>query len=191
MVHRPLEAERGLEADSDLFSPGYFTTPMTGGDQQVLTASALTDPEDPGDRPEWVQEPGAPIGAHEEYLTPDIALRQAMSQFIVKRGAFATVIAGYPWFLDWGRDTLIFCRGMVAAGMTDMVGDIVQQFAAFEHDGTLPNMIRGNDAGNRDTSDAPLWLFVVCRDLLRQGHGDILEVTCGQTTPAGGPVGHG
>ena len=42
MVHRPLEAERGLEADSDLFSPGYFTAPMTGGDHQVLTASAIT-----------------------------------------------------------------------------------------------------------------------------------------------------
>ena len=64
--------------------------------------------------------------------------------------------------------------------MTDMVGEIVQQFAAFEDGGTLPNMIRGNDAGNRDTSDAPLWLFVVCRDLLREGHGDILEVTCGR-----------
>ena len=180
MVHRPLEAERGLEADSDLFSPGYFTAPMTGGDHQVLTASANSDSEDPGDRPEWAQEPGEPINGDEEYLAPDIALRQAMSQFIVKRGAFATVIAGYPWFLDWGRDTLIFCRGMVAAGMTNMVEDIVQQFAAFEHGGTLPNMIHGNDAGNRDTSDAPLWLFVVCRDLLRKGHGDILEVTCGR-----------
>jgi starch synthase (maltosyl-transferring) len=180
MVHRPLEAERGLEAESDLFSPGYFTTPMAGGAQQMLTASALTNIENPGDTPEWVQEPIAQIPATEEYLAPDIALRQAMSQFIVKRGAFATVIAGYPWFLDWGRDTLIFCRGMIAADMTDMVVDIVRQFAAFEQEGTLPNMIRGNDASNRDTSDAPLWLFVVCQDLIRQGHTHILEMACGQ-----------
>ena len=180
MVHRPLEAERGLEADSDLFSPGYFRAPLAGGEQQMLTASALTDTEDPSDTAEHPPEPVAPVRAPAAYLAPDIALRQAISQFIVKRGELATVIAGYPWFLDWGRDTLIFCRGMIAAGMTDMVVDIIRQFAAFEKDGTLPNMIRGNDAGNRDTSDAPLWLFVVCRDLIRQGHSKILEMACGQ-----------
>ena len=180
MVHRPLEAERGLEADSDLFSPGYFTTLLAGAEQQVITARALTGKDAPAGRPDDPQPFVKAIEASPELITPDRALRQAMSQFIVKRGDFATVIAGYPWFLDWGRDTLIFCRGMVAAGMTDMVGEIVQQLAAFEDGGTLPNMIRGNDAGNRDTSDAPLWLFVVCRDLLRQGYGDILEVTCGR-----------
>ena len=42
MVHRPLEAERGLEADSDLFSPGYFTTLLAGAEQQVITARAIT-----------------------------------------------------------------------------------------------------------------------------------------------------
>jgi predicted glycogen debranching enzyme len=180
MVHRPLEAERGLEADSDLFSPGYFTTSLAGAEEQVITARALAGKDATAETPGDLQPPVASMAAAPEFITPDLALRQAMSQFIVKRGNFATVIAGYPWFLDWGRDTLIFCRGMVAAGMTDMVGDIVQQFAAFERDGTLPNMIRGNDAGNRDTSDAPLWLFVVCRDLLREGHGDILELSCGR-----------
>jgi len=180
MVHRPLEAERGLEAASDLFSPGYFTTPLAGGTSQVLTASALAGHENPSAPPAWPPEPTESMPVPKDYLAPGIALRQAMSQFIVKRGAFATIIAGYPWFLDWGRDTLIFCRGMIAAGMTEMVVDIIRQFAAFEHDGTLPNMIRGNDASNRDTSDAPLWLFVVCRDLIAQGHTSILEMTCGK-----------
>jgi predicted glycogen debranching enzyme len=68
---------------------------------------------------------------------------------------------------------------MVAAGMTDATVDIVRQFAAFEQDGTLPNMIRGNDASNRDTSDAPLWLFVVCRDLIQEGHSAMLDMPCG------------
>jgi starch synthase (maltosyl-transferring) len=180
MVHRPLEAERGLEADSDLFSPGYFTAPLAGGQQQVFTARVLTEVDAPADAPNGPQATVEVIDTPTEDIIPALALRQAMSQFIVKRGAFATVIAGYPWFLDWGRDTLIFCRGMIAAGMTDMVVDIIRQFAAFEQGGTLPNMIRGNDAGNRDTSDAPLWLFVVCRDLIEQGHTEILEMACGE-----------
>jgi starch synthase (maltosyl-transferring) len=43
-------------------------------------------------------------------------LKKALDQYIVKRDQFATVIAGYPWFLDWGRDTLIVVRGIIAAG---------------------------------------------------------------------------
>jgi predicted glycogen debranching enzyme len=180
MVHRPLEAERGLEADSDLFSPGYIAVSMIGGMQQTITARAITDRTDPAEVPAWPRAAGDPMNPLEETVAPEKALRRAMSQFIVKRGPYATVIAGYPWFLDWGRDTLIFCRGMIAAGMTDLVVDIIRQFAAFEDNGTLPNMIRGNDATDRDTSDAPLWLFVVCRDLIRQGHNDILELSCGK-----------
>jgi predicted glycogen debranching enzyme len=175
MVHRPLEQERGLDADSDLFSPGYIAAEMTGGAQQVLDASVI-DPHDGA--PSFLRErkPEAPA----KHYPPEVALRRAISHFIVKRGSDATVIAGYPWFLDWGRDTLIFCRGMVAAGMTDTAIAIVRQFAAFERDGTLPNMIRGNDATNRDTSDAPLWLFVTIRDLIENGHANILELICGQ-----------
>ena len=90
-------------------------------------------------------------------------LAQAVKAFVVRRGDGKTVIAGYPWFLDWGRDTLIFCRGMIAAGMKEEVLSIIRQFASFEQGGTLPNMIIGDNAGNRDSSDAPLWLFAACQ----------------------------
>jgi len=176
MVHRPLEAERGLDAASDLFSPGYITAPLAGGARQVVSASVN---EESG-APAAGAMDGRRAGVLEKYRDAASALRQAMERFIVRRGSFATVIAGYPWFLDWGRDTLIFCRGMIAAGMTDAAAAIIQQFAAFEQEGTLPNMIRGNDASNRDTSDAPLWLFVVCRDLIRAGHRAILDMPCGE-----------
>jgi len=71
------------------------------------------------------------------------------------------VIAGYPWFLDWGRDTFIFMRGMIAAGRIEDSMKILKAFAAFEEDGTLPNIIYGGTAGNRDTTDAQLW-FIRC-----------------------------
>jgi predicted glycogen debranching enzyme len=84
---------------------------------------------------------------------------------VVRRGDISTVIAGYPWFLDWGRDTLIAARGLIAAGKLRETREILLQFAKFEKDGTLPNMIRGDDARNRDTSDAPLWFFTACAEL--------------------------
>jgi predicted glycogen debranching enzyme len=92
-------------------------------------------------------------------------LRQAAQAFVVRRGAGKTVIAGYPWFLDWGRDTFICARGLLAAGWVQEVKDLLVTFARFEKDGTLPNTIFGEDASNRDTSDAPLWFGVVCEEM--------------------------
>jgi predicted glycogen debranching enzyme len=92
-------------------------------------------------------------------------LRKAVGAFVVQRGTGKTVIAGYPWFLDWGRDTFICARGLLAAGMVEEVKQILVTFARFEKDGTLPNTIFGEDASNRDTSDAPLWFAVVCEEV--------------------------
>jgi len=111
------------------------------------------------------------------------ALEQSIQQFVVKRDSFKTVIAGYPWFLDWGRDTLICLRGIIATGQLDAAKEILLQFAAFEKKGTIPNMIRGNDDANRETSDAPLWFFVACDDLIKaEGNQDLLTTHCGDRT---------
>ena len=177
MVHRPVEAQRGLDPESDLFSPGYFSSLLSGDTRVVLAASAgMETPGDisfsPHDQPPVI----APVSVAK-------ALADAMDQFVVKREAHSTVIAGYPWFLDWGRDTLIFCRGLIAGGQYDKVADILAQFGKFEHRGTLPNMIRGENADNRDTSDAPLWFCVCCSDLLEKTGGlDFLDTACGNRT---------
>ncbi len=69
---------------------------------------------------------------------------------------------------------------MIAAGLLDDAREILRQFAHFELKGTLPNMIRGNDVSNRDTSDAPLWFAVACADLLHAERShDFLETDCG------------
>ncbi|SPD76445.1 Amylo-alpha-16-glucosidase [uncultured Desulfobacterium sp.] len=166
MVHRQLEAERGMDADSDLFSPGYFRTMLYGGETVTLTAQAVkSNDETAADwRPlhrlvtETKGETDADCGFED-------ALTQALSSYVVRRDNSKTVIAGYPWFLDWGRDTLIFVRGLIAAGKTEDARAILRQFGQFEQNGTIPNMIRGDNAGNRDTSDAPLWFFTACSDI--------------------------
>jgi starch synthase (maltosyl-transferring) len=100
---------------------------------------------------------------------------------VVRRDALSTVIAGYPWFLDWGRDTLIALRGLIAAGRHDTALNILREFARFEKAGTLPNMIRGEDDANRETSDAPLWLCVAAGDLMNALKDDdrVLNMLCG------------
>ena len=90
---------------------------------------------------------------------------RALRAFVVRRDSGKTVIAGYPWFLDWGRDSLICARGLLAAGMVEEVAQLLVTFARFEENGTLPNSIHGDNASNRDTSDAPLWFGIVCEEI--------------------------
>jgi predicted glycogen debranching enzyme len=177
MVHRPLEARRGLDPDSDLFGPGYFSSRINGSDSVTFTAGATTGTESKTEPATLPSAPGM------QSLPLDEALLRAMDQYVVRRGNFQTVLAGFPWFLDWGRDTLIAVRGLIAAGRLETAKAILTQFASFERRGTLPNMIRGQDATNRDTSDAPLWLFTACSDLTAaQGRDDFLDRRCDERT---------
>jgi predicted glycogen debranching enzyme len=66
--------------------------------------------------------------------------------------------------LDWGRDTFISARGLLAAGMVEEVVELLVTFGRFEQKGTMPNTIQGDNASNRDTSDAPLWYGIVCEE---------------------------
>lgn len=183
-VPHPEDAERGFDGCSDLFSPGYFVFTLKGGESAALNAEILT----PG-RHETASEfkkPGIEIPRLERSRRLDEAMLAAMGSFVVKRGDLKTVIAGYPWFLDWGRDTLICLRGIIAAGMLDDACDILRQFGRFESKGTLPNMMCGDSDANRDTSDAPLWYCVACADAVRaRPDKRFLNADCGGRTIRG------
>ncbi|MFZ2657612.1 MAG: amylo-alpha-1,6-glucosidase, partial [Victivallales bacterium] len=158
-IYTENEASRGLDPFSDLFSPGYFEITLAGGESDQIIGQVLTPWEN-----KRIAIRQAPVKEEQADTEFDKVLLGAMDHFIVKRDKLKTVIAGYPWFLDWGRDTLICARGLISAGKIDEVSEILLLFAKFEENGTLPNMIHGAHAGNRDTSDAPLWLFTACRD---------------------------
>lgn len=172
------EARRGQEGAGDLFSPGWISADLRPGDRFAIVGTAGFDGCPAPENPEFAE------------VTEDLlvlldvptALRQGLDLYIVRRDRLKTVIAGYPWFLDWGRDTFIFLRGAIAAGRTDEALAILRAFAAFAERGTLPNIIYGEKAGNRDTSDAQLW-FVRCVQELecRLGRklGELREV-CGR-----------
>ena len=167
------EAARGQDDGGDLFSPGWFSADLRVGESVELIGSFGEVKS-----PDWCLSGAAPLGQ----LPLGEGLRQALDLFIVRRDDLKTVIAGYPWFLDWGRDTFIFMRGMIAAGRCEDSLKILQAFAAFEESGTLPNIIYGQTAGNRDTTDAQLW-FVRCVQELGERLKDdpriqALKVTC-------------
>ena len=157
----PVEQSRGQAASGDAYSPGWFDLPLAKGAEVSLTVtSEAVEPmaEDYG-----ISNFKFQISDRTDAF--DAQLLRAARAFIARRGTDRTVIAGYPWFLDWGRDTLICARGLLAAGLVREVGQILAAFARLEKDGTLPNTLSGADTSNRDTSDAPLWLGVACEEL--------------------------
>ncbi len=182
MIHRAADAERGLDPDSDLFSPGYFAADLNGGGTVTLTGRVNPGADSSADdsTPFTARLQGPFESRQERRGAPLAVLTRALDDFVVARGELKSVIAGYPWFLDWGRDALIFVRGLIAAGRPAAARQILIQFGRFEQQGTLPNMIRGNDAANRDTSDAPLWFAVACRELVQaENSSDFLQADAG------------
>ncbi|MGN0832062.1 MAG: amylo-alpha-1,6-glucosidase [Kiritimatiellia bacterium] len=176
-VAHPEEAARGQDDCGDLFSPGWISADLRVGGSVEIACSLNDDIGSAGPLP--APEPTTTDGS----FAAD--LRRAIGLYIVRRDDLKTVIAGYPWFLDWGRDTFIFMRGMIAAGMTAESLKILKAFAAFEERGTLPNIIYGTSAGNRDTTDAQLWFVRCVQELLESPDGrvgkadaDALRRTC-------------
>jgi predicted glycogen debranching enzyme len=181
LVHRAVDAERGQDPDSDLFSPGYFSVPLAGNQRVGLSADMPRTGEDAaGQKPLSADQIAGPVDTPKQSGPgPRHVLTRALDDFVVQRGAHLSVIAGYPWFLDWGRDALIFVRGLIAARKLTTARAILNQFGQFEQQGTLPNMIQGHQAANRDTSDAPLWFILACDDLLRaEGDDRFLAADC-------------
>ncbi len=185
----PDDAARGQGPSGDVFSPGWFEVSLKGGEARFLTAGAKG--EMALDRSAETCAAGVPPvdlavslrRRREEIRLTDWLAADPISLFVANRDALGTVIAGFPWFLDWGRDTLIVLRGLIAAGKTDDAIAIVREFGRFEERGTLPNIIHGETVGNRDTADAPLWYAVAVRDLMDVlGSRAVGNLACGSRT---------
>jgi predicted glycogen debranching enzyme len=167
--HHRAESERGLDAEEDLFRPGLFRAHVSPG--ETVTFIATAESEEPvsaraalaqdtkrqqallrsvsNDAPDWVRQ-----------------LTLAADHFNVQRlrdgkSVGTTVIAGYPLFSDWGRDTMIALPGLALA--TDRPADaasILRTFAAHASEGMLPNRFPdGGEVPEYNTVDATLWYF--------------------------------
>jgi predicted glycogen debranching enzyme len=166
-LHRE-EFGRGLDSLEDLWGPGLFRAELTAGQPVFFTASAeASEPAPGGDvLAALVGQSQRLIAALPKSAPPWVqTLATASDQFIVRRGAkgaaSASIIAGYPWFTDWGRDTMIALPGLTTAlGRFDTAAAILRTYAGYVDRGMLPN--RFSDAGENleyNTADATLWMF--------------------------------
>ncbi len=155
-----IEKERGLDFSEDLYNP--FTLRFTGNRATVIASTTRHSVENAVSlrAAESARRQSAP---HKEPLVN--ALTAAADQFIVRRGQFKSVIAGYHWFGDWGRDTMISLPGLtLVTARPDVARSILLEFARHVDQGMLPN--RFPDSGETpeyNTVDATLWFFECAR----------------------------
>lgn len=102
----------------------------------------------------------------ESFASP---LERAADAYLVRRGEGKTIIAGYPWFGDWGRDTFIAIRGLcIATGRLEDARDILVQWAGVVSEGMVPNRFPDQgDAPEFNSVDASLWYIIAVGDYLR------------------------
>jgi predicted glycogen debranching enzyme len=174
------ERERGLDFLEDLFQPFVLKFDLSKDSQASLIASTAThhiahvdDYRDREIRRRQQLAAQSPVDNQVIRL-----LTTAADQFIVARGNQKTIIAGYHWFSDWGRDTMIALPGlMYAASSADVGKSILLEFAKYTSQGMLPN--RFPDAGEApeyNTIDATLWFFEAIRSLVaRTGDYDFVR----------------
>ncbi len=191
VVHR-VEQSRGYDARGDLWSPGYFQIRLRPGEEATLVASTepweAIDAHPPGEvetaerarRSQLLRDAPTPL----REAMPELVL--AADQFIVKpfgREApgddeVRTVIAGYHWFTDWGRDTMISLEGLcLLTGRHREAGSILRMFARHVRHGLIPNLFPEGDAhGRYNTADATLWFFhALARYLHHTGDREMLR----------------
>ena len=162
-----VEQERGLDFHEDLFNPFVLTWKLT--EKQCATVIASTQQKDirqaAADRKTELQRRQELIASSPVQDPLVRALTVAADQFLVRRGEDWTVIAGYPWFTDWGRDTMISLPGLTLfTGHRDIAKSILRNFARHTDKGMLPN--RFVDSGEKaefNTVDATLWFFEAAR----------------------------
>ncbi len=181
-LHYRLEQLRGYDASGDAWSPGYFRVDLARGQSATMVASteavetmlALSPAEAriaELERRRRLLLSADPVLA--DAATAELVL--AADQFVItpagrvedEARAYAagdearTVIAGYHWFTDWGRDTMISLEGLtITTGRLHEARDILRTFAFYFRDGLIPNLFpEGNKDGLYNTADATLWFF--------------------------------
>jgi predicted glycogen debranching enzyme len=195
-----VEQSRGYAAQGNLWSPGYFRSNLSPEHCVTLTASTEAWEMILSLRPEEALEaeyerrrrlfmaahPAARSGPAQELVL-------AADQFIISPAGriedsarakaagdeVRTVIAGYHWFTDWGRDTMISLEGLtLTTGRTVEAGYILRTFAYYIRDGLIPNMFpEGEREGLYHTADASLWYFhAIDRYLATTGDQETLRL---------------
>lgn len=198
-VFYEIEEKRGYESTENLLSPGFFLSPLHLHETMAFVASiepwhvlkAMSAEE------AWIAERqrqksllriGRPLSyskvisqlilAADQFIITPISREADIVRLKASGEDARSIIAGYPWFTDWGRDTMISLEGLtLTTGRYDVAHAILRTFAHYIRDGLVPNMFPdGENEGLYHTADATLWFFhAVDRYLSFTDDEDFLE----------------
>jgi predicted glycogen debranching enzyme len=163
-VEYPEEQKRGYEFSEDLFTPGFFEFEAKEGDVIVFSASTKEE-KTSGLKQKFVKMISGKIPRD----SFNNCLKNAAQQFVEKRGGKTLIIAGYPWFGAWGRDTFISLPGLAfARHRLELYRAVLDTQVIKLKDGLFPNI---DDAVHPafNSVDAPLWFFWTVQQYI--GHG--------------------
>lgn len=178
-----VEQERGLHAFEDHYIPGSFSIDAEADTDMVFTFVCTTEKE-------WTFREGALLVEAEKARQAALivqagcqddfskALVRAADQFIVYRQSTdaKTILAGYPWFTDWGRDAMISLCGLtLSTGRLDDAGQILSAYSEHINNGLIPNMFpdEGGQPGY-NTVDAALWYIDAINHYMRYSGNKVL-----------------
>jgi predicted glycogen debranching enzyme len=176
------EEIRGYESRGHMWTPGYFEVRLDDGGETVIVASTesweVISALPPGEaldtefarRRALLARAGMDthcdfgaemVLAADQFVITPVGRMRDMARAHAAGDEVRTVIAGYHWFTDWGRDTMISLEGLtLTTGRTLEAGWILRTFAYYVRDGLIPNMFpEGENEGLYHTADATLWFF--------------------------------
>jgi predicted glycogen debranching enzyme len=185
-----IERSRGYIWHGDLWSPGCFSISLDVSEEASLVASTESwevmralDPQQAWDAEQerksrllrdahpaacgWICQ--ELVWAADQFIYTPVGRQADTARARAAGDEIRSVIAGYPWFTDWGRDTMISLEGLtLATGRQEEAGYILRTFAHSIKDGLIPNMFpEGQAKGLYHTADATLWFFHACQRYLQ------------------------
>ena len=159
----PIEAERGLDNSEDAFCPGYFCLALETSVAQSFVASTDTiDIAAAEGSLQGVVAAKRALAETDDWDAAGARLKMSAALPIVKRAdGLHTVLAGYPWFTDWGRDTMIALPGLcLTTKRYDIAASILRSFAGAMNQGMIPNRFpEAGEMPDYNTVDGTLWFF--------------------------------
>ncbi|QJB56828.1 amylo-alpha-1,6-glucosidase [Pseudodesulfovibrio sp. zrk46] len=169
-VEHLMERDRGFDYQEDLFCPGMFETTLRKGKPIIFAAS--TEPLGNLERlrKKEVERREEAFAACKDRSKSVRWLKYFSDQFLIRNASdFASVVAGYHWFGEWGRDTMIALPGLTFhAGRREFGEEVLAAYAKLERDGLLPNYLdQRSDHLAYNSVDASLWFFWAVQEYLK------------------------
>ncbi len=161
------ERDRGMDDTEDLAAPGIFTWDLAAGAAVLVLRAG----EGPG--ASAVEQADGTDASERRLRGAAPPPERSVQSYVVGRAEGRTIVAGYPWFTDWGRDTFIALRGLLLAiGRLAEAEQILLAWSALVSEGMVPNRFP-DDGGTPEYNsvDASLWFVIAMHDFLRAAPG--------------------